>query len=115
VLHAGRTTATRSPAGMAQAVAALIAEDESWTRAGADADTFPVFGSMMRAIGRTMMDGRRTCGGCCWPVAHSLSPLMHIAAFEALGLAWCYVPLPDQPRPWPRRCVAGALGFRGAT
>ena len=49
------------------------------------------------------------------PVVHSLSPRMHNAAFEALGLDWAYVPLP----------VAGAnlragvhglvvLGFAGA-
>ena len=27
------------------------------------------------------------------PVSHSLSPQMHNAAFEALGLDWTYVPL----------------------
>ena len=30
-----------------------------------------------------------------WPVAHSLSPRMHNAAFAALGLDWAYVPLAD--------------------
>lgn len=29
-----------------------------------------------------------------WPVAHSVSPAMHNAAFDALGLNWRYVPLP---------------------
>lgn len=32
-----------------------------------------------------------------WPVEHSLSPLMHNAAFAALGLDWAYVPLPVRP------------------
>lgn len=63
-----------------------------------------------------MIDGRTQLVGLLgWPVAHSLSPLMHNAAFEALGLAWCYVPLPVQPRR-VAEAVRGlaALGFRGA-
>ncbi|MCK6629022.1 MAG: shikimate dehydrogenase [Anaerolineae bacterium] len=32
-----------------------------------------------------------------WPVAHSLSPAMHNAAFAELGLDWAYVPLPVRP------------------
>jgi shikimate dehydrogenase len=32
-----------------------------------------------------------------WPVSHSLSPSMHNAAFEALGLDWAYVPLAVPP------------------
>ena len=32
-----------------------------------------------------------------WPVAHSLSPSMQNAAFEALGLDWAYVALPVAP------------------
>lgn len=32
-----------------------------------------------------------------WPVAHSLSPRMHNAAFATLGLDWAYVPLPVRP------------------
>ena len=32
-----------------------------------------------------------------WPVAHSLSPAIHNAAFVAAGLDWVYVPLPVPP------------------
>lgn len=48
------------------------------------------------------------------PVSHSLSPLMHNAAFAALGLDWVYVPFPVAPQDLPR-AVAGlrALGVAG--
>ncbi len=41
----------------------------------------------------------RTClvGLIGWPLAHSLSPIMHNAAFAELGLEWAYVPLPVRP------------------
>ncbi|HIP95583.1 MAG TPA: shikimate dehydrogenase, partial [Anaerolineae bacterium] len=50
-----------------------------------------------------------------WPVEHSLSPAMHNAAFEVLGLNWCYVPLPVPPER-VGAAVKGlaALGFCGA-
>lgn len=32
-----------------------------------------------------------------WPVRHSLSPVMHNAAFEHLGMDWCYVPYAVAP------------------
>ncbi len=32
-----------------------------------------------------------------WPVGHSLSPVMHNAAFTELGLDWIYLPLPVEP------------------
>ena len=49
------------------------------------------------------------------PVAHSLSPAIHNAAFVALGLDFAYVPLPTPPER-VGEAVAGlrALGFRGA-
>ena len=50
-----------------------------------------------------------------WPVEHSLSPVIHNAAFAALGLDWTYVPLPVAPGAM-RAAANGlvALGFRGA-
>ncbi len=32
-----------------------------------------------------------------WPLSHTLSPYMHNAAFQSLGLNWAYVPLPTAP------------------
>ncbi|MCB0166460.1 MAG: shikimate dehydrogenase [Anaerolineae bacterium] len=49
-----------------------------------------------------------------WPVKHSLSPLMHNAAFASLGLEWAYVPLPVKPAN-VEQAMRGlsALGFMG--
>jgi shikimate dehydrogenase len=50
-----------------------------------------------------------------WPVEHSLSPVMHNAAFAALGLNWRYVPLrvpPGQVEMALRGLTT--LGLRGA-
>lgn len=50
-----------------------------------------------------------------WPIEHSLSPVMHEAAFSALGLNWRYLPLPVRPG-GIKDAIEGlvALGFRGA-
>jgi shikimate dehydrogenase len=50
-----------------------------------------------------------------WPVEHSLSPVMHNAAFDTLGLNWHYVPLAVRPGQ-VKTAIRGlaALGFRGA-
>jgi shikimate dehydrogenase len=61
------------------------------------------------------MDGQTTLVAVMgWPIAHSLSPVMHNAAFEALGMNWRYVPLPVRPGQ-VGAAVKGlkALGFRG--
>ncbi len=62
------------------------------------------------------MTGATTLVGLIgWPVAHSLSPAMHNAAFAALGLDWAYVPLPVAPVALGAALAGlGALGFVGA-
>mgnify|MGYP001823300100 CR=1 FL=1 len=63
-----------------------------------------------------MTDGKTQLVGLIgWPVKHSVSPPMHNAAFENLGLNWHYVPLPVRPGQ-VETALRGffALGFRGA-
>ncbi len=49
-----------------------------------------------------------------WPVAHSLSPAMHNAAFSYAGLNWRYVPLPVRSGDLGLAIKGlAALGFRG--
>ena len=57
----------------------------------------------------------RVAGVMGWPIEHSLSPVIHNAAYEALGLDWVYVALPVAPGA-AASAVAGleALGFSGA-
>ncbi len=57
----------------------------------------------------------RTVGVIGWPVDHSLSPVIHNAAFAALRLDWVYVPMPVPPRQ-VHAAIEGlrALGFAGA-
>jgi len=57
----------------------------------------------------------RIAGVIGWPIEHSLSPLIHNAAYEALGLDWVYVAMPVAPGA-AAAAVAGldALGFAGA-
>lgn len=49
-----------------------------------------------------------------WPISHSISPVMHNAAFAELRMNWRYVPLPVPPER-VGEAVAGvrALGLRG--
>lgn len=59
--------------------------------------------------------GKSTVTGIIgWPVSHSLSPVMHNAAFAALGLDWVYVPFPVEPHRLSEG-IAGlaALGVAG--
>jgi shikimate dehydrogenase len=61
------------------------------------------------------LSGKTTVAGIIGqPVAHSLSPVMHNAAFAALGLDWVYVPFPVARERLPQ-AVAGlaALGVAG--
>ena len=70
----------------------------------------------MKGEEEDVIDGQtKLVGVIGWPVAHSLSPAMHNAAFEALGLNWRYVPLPVPPGQ-VEAAVRGlvALSFRGA-
>ena len=63
-----------------------------------------------------MITGKtKTVGILGYPVGHSLSPLMHNAAFAALELDYIYVPLPVAPDQLGQ-AVAGlkAMGFVGA-
>lgn len=46
-----------------------------------------------------------------WPVSHSLSPAMHNAAFDYLGLDWRYVPLPVEVKT-PKTVQDALLGLR---
>ena len=63
-----------------------------------------------------MITGKtKTVGILGCPVGHSLSPLMHNAAFDSLALDYIYVPLPVEPGHLGQ-AVAGlkAMGFVGA-
>ncbi len=69
-------------------------------------------GAMLR--GREVDGETRLVGVIGWPVAHSLSPVMHNAALHRMGLNWQYVPLPVHPRGVGDAIHgAAALGFRG--
>jgi shikimate dehydrogenase len=53
-------------------------------------------------------------GVCGWPVTHSLSPVLHNAAFAAVGLDWVYVPFALRPeRAVETLRAAWQLGIRG--
>ncbi len=46
---------------------------------------------------RAIRGDTRVVGVFGWPVEHSLSPAMHNAAFNALGLPYLYIPFPVRP------------------
>lgn len=56
----------------------------------------------------------RAAGVIGWPVRHSLSPVIHGAAFAAAGLDWTYLAFPVAPGDAPQ-AIAGmrALGIEG--
>ena len=59
--------------------------------------------------------GTRVVGIMGWPIEHSLSPVIHNAAFRAMGLDWVYVPLPVRPGSQPQAFAGlAALGLTGA-
>jgi shikimate dehydrogenase len=57
----------------------------------------------------------RLAGVIGWPLDHSLSPAMHNAVYQELGLDWVYVPLAVQDEAGLRRLVAAirSLPFVG--
>ncbi len=58
--------------------------------------------------------GTHVVGIIGWPVAQSLSPAIHNAAFADAGLDWTYVPLPVEPHVLREALVGLApLGFHG--
>ncbi len=69
---------------------------------------------MNASADRGIRGGTNVVGIIGWPVAHSLSPAIHNAAFAEAGLDWVYVPLPVPPRDL-EAALAGlaSLGFRG--
>ena len=57
----------------------------------------------------------RKVGVIGWPIEHTLSPVIHNAAFVALGMNWVYVPLPVATARLPAALDGlSALGFVGA-
>jgi shikimate dehydrogenase len=57
----------------------------------------------------------RKVGVIGWPIEHTLSPVIHNAAFVALGMDWVYLPLPVATARLPAALDGlGALGFAGA-
>jgi shikimate dehydrogenase len=63
----------------------------------------------------TISGATRLAGVVGWPLEHSLSPAMHNAAYDELGLDWVYVPLSVSDEMGVRRLVAAirSLPFIG--
>lgn len=63
-----------------------------------------------------MISGKtKTVGIIGWPIGHSLSPLMHNAAFAALELDYTYIPLPVPPDKLSEAVMGlKSMGFIGA-
>lgn len=62
-----------------------------------------------------MINGKTCLTGILgWPVSHSFSPLMHNAAFAALGIDYAYLPLPVEEKALATVLQAlPKMGFRG--
>jgi shikimate dehydrogenase len=61
-----------------------------------------------------MNDATKKIGLIGWPITHSLSPVMHNAAFDSLGLDYHYTLLPTKPEDLETRLTSfGAQGFVG--
>lgn len=72
-------------------------------------------GDGTRAAGPWPAASTRALGVLGWPVAHSLSPVMHNAALAHDGLDLTYLALPVPPDRLPEVVPAlGVVGFRGA-
>jgi shikimate dehydrogenase len=66
-------------------------------------------------MGRGITGRTRLVGLFGWPTEHSVSPAMQNAAIDAMGLDWCYVPLPVAPEGISRAIEAlRGLGLVGA-
>ncbi len=59
-------------------------------------------------MNRQISGTTRLAGVIGWPLEHTLSPAMHNAAYEVLGLDWVYVPLPVREQIDVARVVAAA-------
>lgn len=55
--------------------------------------------------------GTQLAGLIGWPIAHTLSPAIHNAAYEAMGLNWVYVPLAVRDGAALAKGVAGLRAF----
>jgi shikimate dehydrogenase len=59
-------------------------------------------------MNRQISGTTRLAGVIGWPLEHTLSPAMHNAAYDVLGLDWVYLPLPVRDQIDVARVVAAA-------